>query len=212
MKTFRIGAAGGLLFTLVTSITANAQESRLDKMVDAALHGPELRKVKYLQHEFHVYEAKVIDRVSWITRVEGQISHYLIFRPDDQFYYTIEKQGGQITKFEFQIDRGKLSPHAGKLTKHIPIVGIAQEDIVAYLRKLASKLDGSWEAEAELIAYAIALRVDPMSHDDVVTMLKEGKKVDLVGAARITTKASTARPYISKTGDDGVAVRDNRKK
>lgn len=185
MRTFFQGAMNGLLLVMVAALAAKAQESRLDKMVDAALHGPELRKFRFTQHDFHIHEAKIIDRVSGITRVEGQITHYLIFRPDDQFFYTIEKQGGQITKFEFQIERDKLSPHEGKLSKHIPIVGIAQEDLVAFLRKLGQKLDGSWEAEAELIAYSIALRVDPMSHEDLVLMLKLGKQVDLVGNAKM---------------------------
>lgn len=71
------------------------------------------------------------------------------------------------------------------MSKHIPIAGIAQEDLVAFLRKLGQKLDGSWEAEAELIAYSIALRVDPMSHEDLVLMLKQGKQVDLVGNAKM---------------------------
>lgn len=212
MGTFARGALGGLLLGMLAVLAARGQDSRLDKMVDAALHGPELKMVKYVNHEFHIHQAKVIDRVSGITRVQGQITHYLLFRPDDQFYYTIEKQNGQITKLEFQIDRGKLTPHLGKLTKHLPIAGIVQEDIAAVLRKLGQRLDGSWEAEAELIAYAIALRVDPLSHRDLVSMLKEGKKVDLVGAAKITTRVSTARPYIPNNGGDGVAVRDNRKK
>lgn len=208
MRTVFQGAMSGLLLVMVAALAAKAQESRLDKMVGAALHGPELRKFRFIQHDFHVHEAKVIDRVSGITRVEGQITRYLIFRPDDQFYYTIEKQGGQITKFEFQIERDKLSPHVGKLSKHIPIVGIAQADLEGFLRKLTSKLDGSWEAEAELIAYAIALRVDPMSHKDLVSMLKQGKQVDLVGNAKL----SSGKPPKLAPQSMGVAAREPWKK
>jgi hypothetical protein len=178
MRTIFQGAAGGLLLVLVSALAAKAQEARLDQMVNAALHGPELRKVRYVRHEFHIHKAKIIDRVTGITRIEGQISHYLLFRPDEQFYYAIEKQKGKITKVEFQIDREKLAPHAGKLAKQIPSVSIAQRDLGAVLRKLGDKLDGSWEAEAELIAYAIALRVDPLSHHDLVVMLREGKNLD----------------------------------
>jgi hypothetical protein len=180
MRTIVQGAAGALLLVLVAAFAAKAQEARLDQMVDAALHGPELRKVKYVLHEFHIHKAKIIDRVTGITRIEGQISHYLLFRPDEQFHYVIEKQKGKITKVEFQIDREKLTPHTGKLAKQIPSESVAQRDLGAVLRKLTERLDGSWEAEAELIAYAIALRVDPLSHHDLVLMSKKSEKFDFL--------------------------------
>lgn len=200
MRTIAQGAAGSLLLVMAAALAAKAQDARLDKMVGAALHGPELRKVSYVKHEFHIHPAKIIDRVTGITRIEGQISHYLLFRPDEQFYYVIEKQKGRITKFEFQIEREKRAPHAGKLTKHLPAVGIAQGEIGAALRKLGQKLDGSWEAEAELIALAIALRVDPLSHHDLVAMLKEGKEANLASGAVVSHSTT------------GVAAQDRRRK
>lgn len=209
MKTITRGMCGGLLFSLVAALAAQAQ-SPLDKMVNAALNGPEIKKVKYVNHEFNVKKAKITDRVTGITKIEGQISHHLSYRADDQFYYTIEKQGGKITKFDFKIDRGGLAPYVGKLAKQLPVVGIAQDEIVAAVRKLGQKLDGTWENEAELIAYTIALRVDPESHNDLVVMLKQGKRVDLLGKG--ATKVEVARPYVPKSSVSAVKTRDQRKK
>jgi hypothetical protein len=176
MKTFRIGVAGGLLFAFVTAMAVKAQETRLDKMVAAALHGPELKKFKYINHEFNVKKAKITDRVTGITKIEGQISHHLLFRPDEQFYYLIEKQKGRITKAEFKIERETLAPYASRLTKALPQNGIPQTELDRTLRQLDERRDTTWECEAEFIAFAIALRVDPLSHQDLVTLRNQTKR------------------------------------
>jgi hypothetical protein len=212
MKAITRGMFGGLFLAMAAALTAHAQNTRLDKMVEAAIHGPEAKKVKYVDHEFNVKKAKITDRVTGVTKIEGQISHHLSYREDDQFYYTIEKKEGKITRFDFKIDRGGIAPYVGKLAKELPLVGMAQDEIVAAVRKLGQKMDGSWENEAEVIAYAIALRVDPESHNDLVAMLKQGKRVDLLGGGKTTTKVDTARPYVPKSAVGGVTVRDNRKK
>jgi hypothetical protein len=204
--------AGGILLVLVSALAVRAQESRLDQMVQAALLGPEVKALKYLKHEFNVKKAKITDRVTGITKIEGQISHYRLFRPDEQFYYSIEKKDGKITKAEFRIERDDIAPYAGKLGGHLPVMGIAQDEIAAAVSKLGQKLDGSWEAEAELIAYSIALRVDPMSHKDLATMFKQGNKVNLVGAGNGAVVSGISRSGAPKQTAGNVVVRDHRQK
>lgn len=173
MGTFRIGVAGGLLFVLVTAMAVKAQESRLDKVIAASLHGPELKKFKYINHEFNIKQTKITDRVTGITRIEGQISHHLLFRPDEQFYYLIEKQNGRIMKTEFKIERDTFSPYPPRLIKALPDSGTTDTDLKQVLRRLDERRDASWECEAEFIAIAIALRVDPLSHNDIAMLRKQ---------------------------------------
>ncbi len=196
MKTFRIGVAGGLLSALVTAMAVKAQETRLDKMVTAALHGPELKKFKYINHEFNIKKATITDRVTGITKIEGQISHHLLFRPDEQFYYLIEKQNGRITKAEFKIERETLSPYAPRLTKALHETSLANAELNQVLRKLDERRDASWECEAEFIALALALRVDPLSHHDLVTL---GKKAKRAAAPIIATNSHTTSQKIART-------------
>lgn len=207
MKTLTV-AASGLVLAFVAALSADAQETRLDQMVQAALHGPELKKVKYIKHEFNVKKARITYPADGVTRIEGQLSHHLSFRPDDQFYYTIEKKRGHIISVDFKIDRGGLAPYVGKLAKEIPIVGVAHEEIEQVIRKLGQKVDGSWESEAELIALAIAMRVDPETRLDLVRMFKQGKRVDLL--AEKASGGAAKQPMKAPRGA-GVLVRDRRK-
>lgn len=102
MRTFFQGAMNGLLLVMVAALAAKAQESRLDKMVDAALHGPELRKFRFMQHDFHIHEAKIIDRVSGITRVEGQITHYLNFDRTISSFTPSKNKAGRSPSLSFK--------------------------------------------------------------------------------------------------------------
>ena len=182
--------AFAVALTVLTGAAARAQ-SPLDRMVDAALRGPEVKKVKYVNHEFNVKKARIIT-VDGVTKIEGQISHHLSLRDDDQFFYTIEKEGGKITHVDFKIERSNLAKYGAKLAGTVLNVGFAQDEIEAALRKIGSKITGNWESEAELIALAIAMRVDPSSKQDLVQMLRRGVKVDL------TKPPVKGRPYVPK--------------
>ncbi|MGQ0418888.1 methyltransferase, partial [Bacillus sp. HC-Mk] len=79
--------------------------NNLDKAVQAALLGPEIKKLKIFDHEFNVKPA-YISKLGNQTVVNGQISHHLSFRLDDQVYYRFVKEDGVIKNLEIKIDRG----------------------------------------------------------------------------------------------------------
>jgi hypothetical protein len=222
MKSLKnLAAVAGLVLAAMFSMasSASAQLSSIDKIVNSALNGPEIKKAKLSKHEFNIKKVKISDYVDGVIKIEGQLSHHLSFRDDDQFYYTFEKRDGKITKAEFKIDRGGLAPYAGKLAKELPVVGLLQEEIESFTRRLGRKLDGSWEDEAESIAYQIALRVDPESKKDLVVMLRKGIKVQTVKSTTAGTVV-TRRPMNLGTQQNATGnitgstpvVRDLRKK
>ncbi len=58
-------------------------EAALDRAVNAALNGPEVKKLKVNGHEFNVKKCKIVQN-GGTTTITGQISHCLTARPDDQ--------------------------------------------------------------------------------------------------------------------------------
>ncbi|PEA56876.1 methyltransferase, partial [Bacillus thuringiensis] len=52
-------------------------QSNLETAVQAALNGPEVKKIKVFEHEFNVKEIEVVDRGAAGKDVYGQISHHL---------------------------------------------------------------------------------------------------------------------------------------
>ncbi|SHL23904.1 hypothetical protein SAMN04487918_1011834 [Bacillus sp. bc15] len=69
-------------------------QNNLETAVQAALNGPEVKKIKVFEHEFNVKEIEVVNLGAGKKYVKGQISHHLSFRPDDQFYYEFTVQDG----------------------------------------------------------------------------------------------------------------------
>ncbi|MFP3360336.1 methyltransferase, partial [Planococcus sp. SIMBA_143] len=80
-------------------------QNNLETAVNAALNGPEVKKIKVFEHEFNVKEIEVVNLGAGKKYVQGQISHHLSFRPDDQFYYEFTVQDGKVVdKPVFSID------------------------------------------------------------------------------------------------------------
>ena len=71
-------------------------QSNLETAVNAALNGPEVKKIKVFEHEFNVKPIEVVNLGGGKTYVKGQISHHLSFRPDDQFYYEFTVKDGEV--------------------------------------------------------------------------------------------------------------------
>ncbi len=137
-------------------------QNSMDKAVQAALGGPEIKKLNVLGHEFNVKPAGITKK-NELTVVDGQISHHLSWRPDDQLYYHIEKENGEVKKVEIKIDRGgwtSLSaPFIATLAEKNDIP-ITLEMIQELGQKLGSYIDGKWEYAAETIVSTIALHVE----------------------------------------------------
>lgn len=167
MKLTFYGITGSLLALLICAANCQAQSTDMDEVIAVALHGPESKKMKFINHEFIVRKAKITDRVTGITKIEGQIGHYRLFRPDEQFFYVIEKQHDRITRAEFQIERDRRLPHSSRLFQQSTKLSGKDLESIKAIEELKMSLDGRWECEAELIAFAVALRIDPLSHKDI---------------------------------------------
>ncbi|MGH0791337.1 hypothetical protein ACQVTU_27350, partial [Bacillus cereus] len=94
--------------------------NNLDKAVQAALLGPEIKKLKVFDHEFNVKPA-YISKLGNQTIVNGQISHHLSFRLDDQVYYRFVKEDGVIKNLEIKIDRGGWTKITARVSLPNPI-------------------------------------------------------------------------------------------
>lgn len=140
-----------------------AEVQNLKVAMNAALKGPEKKLLKIFGHEFNVKPCQV-DKNGQKTIVNGQLSHCLLFRPDDQFFYTIVKENGVVKDISFKIKRGGaapiLAPVISAVGTAILKVPIPPDKIESVGNKLGQMLNGGWEEVAQLIASNIALRVN----------------------------------------------------
>jgi len=121
--------------------------------VNAALHGPEIKKVKVFGHHFNVKPAEITRTGTKVTAA-GQISHHLRWRRDDQVYYYIEKEGGTVKKIELRIDRGGWAPIAGAILG--ALTPVSAGTITDIGRALGGVIDGSWQGAAQAIIVGVA--------------------------------------------------------
>ncbi|WP_208743506.1 methyltransferase [Bacillus cereus] len=136
--------------------------NNLDKAVQAALLGPEVKKLKVFDHEFNVKPA-YISKMGNQTVVNGQISHHLSFRLDDQVYYKFVKENGEIKNLEIKIDRGgwtKITAPIGAIIAQYFGVPITPDLLSQIGQQLGALTDGKWEYAAEAIVAAIGLYVE----------------------------------------------------
>lgn len=141
----------------IAAFASSAQaQSPQEKAAKHALNGPEVKKLKVLGHEFNVKKAQ-IKRTTDGTIVQGQLSHHLSYRPDDQLYYTIKKSGGKFTSIDMRIDRGGLAPYIGKATSY-RLSDAAGGDATAIAQRLGRFFDGKWESGADVIVATIVLQ------------------------------------------------------
>ncbi len=135
----------------------------MEDAMNAALTGPEKKKLKVFDHEFNVKPVEV-KRTETEIIVNGHISHHLRFRPDDQVYYHIVKKGNTIVKLERNIARGGwtgiVAPIASSLGTYLTGgTPIPPDRIEAIGRSIGKAVDGTWEGAADAIIANVAIRV-----------------------------------------------------
>ncbi|MGE7186406.1 methyltransferase [Peribacillus sp. NPDC006672] len=138
-------------------------QNNLETAIHAALYGPEVKKIKVFEHEFNVKEIDVVDRGIAGKDVYGQISHHLSLRPDDQLYYKFTKKDGEVTGFEFHIDRGGWTPVMAPLLSIVAAyngIPVNPSDLNKLGQELGALVDGRWEYAAQSIATAVSLSFD----------------------------------------------------
>ncbi|PGT51234.1 methyltransferase [Bacillus cereus] len=136
--------------------------NNLDKAIQAALLGPEIKKLKVFNHEFNAKPA-YISKMGNQTIVNGQISHHLSYRIDDQVYYRFVKENGEIKNVEIKIDRGgwtKITAPIGAIIAQYFGIPITPDLLSQIGQQLGALADGKWEYAAEAIVAAIGLYVE----------------------------------------------------
>ncbi|MGG1327858.1 methyltransferase, partial [Bacillus tropicus] len=136
--------------------------NNLDKAVQAALLGPEIKKLKVFDHEFNVKPAYISKKDNQ-TVVNGQISHHLSYRLDDQVYYRFVKENGEVKNLEIKIDRGgwtKITAPIGAIIAQYFGVPITPDLLSQIGQQLGTLTDGKWEYASEAIVAAIGLYVE----------------------------------------------------
>ncbi|MCQ6530461.1 methyltransferase [Bacillus mycoides] len=136
--------------------------NNLDKAIQAALLGPEIKKLKVFNHEFNAKPA-YISKMGNQTIVNGQISHHLSYRIDDQVYYRFVKENGEIKNVEIKIDRGgwtKIAAPIGAIIAQYFGIPITPDLLSQIGQQLGALADGKWEYAAEAIVAAIGLYVE----------------------------------------------------
>ncbi len=131
--------------------------------MNAALKGPEQKKIKIFDHYFNVKPVEILREGSTATIV-GHISHHLSWRPDDQVYYVIVKEKGVIKHMKVDINRGGFAPIAApiisSLTTYYGGVAIPPDQIESVGRSLGRVIDKNWEGASQFLIANIALRAN----------------------------------------------------
>lgn len=133
----------------------------MQRAMTAVFKGPEAKKLDVFDHEFNVKKATITRNGKTRTAV-GQISHHLSFRPDDQVYYTIVKQGDVIKSVEKKVSRGGAAPIvAPAVTAASAYLGkpVPPEQVEQVGRALGKFAEGDWETVADVILGNIAVRL-----------------------------------------------------
>ncbi|MED3261725.1 methyltransferase [Bacillus thuringiensis] len=136
-------------------------QNNLETAVQAALYGPEVKKIKVFEHEFNVKPIEVVDLGGGKKYVKGQISHHLSFRPDDQFYYEFTVKDGEVIGTpQYHIDRGGWTPFAAPLLSILAAyngIPVNPNDLNTLGQQIGKVIDGSWEHAAQSIATVVSL-------------------------------------------------------
>lgn len=132
----------------------------LETAVVAAVRGPERKKLKIYNHEFNVKPAHTQHRNDGSLIVDGQISHHLTWRPDDQVYYLFVIRNGRLESLQRRIGRGGLTPILSPVASVVATylgVPVSPEQVAVIGRSLGTVMDGKWETACDAIIARIAL-------------------------------------------------------
>ena len=151
-----------LLSIMTLLMVIVAQAGPMENAMDAALKGPEKKKLKVFDHHFNVKPIE-INRQGGRIIVNGHISHHLRWRRDDQIYYRIIKEGNKIIKVERDINRGGwaglAAPFVAAAGTYFTGKPIPPGEVEKIGRAVGKAVDGSWEGACDAIIANVALRV-----------------------------------------------------
>ncbi len=158
-----------LLVLSFITVATPSYAGDLERAIQAALEGPEIKKLKIHDHRFNVKPLEIRIKEENGTKTvtaTGHISHHLSLRPDDQIHYTIVIHDGRLMNVldadHIIIDRGGLAGLAGPAGAAIAGafgVPLSPETITDAGRAAGKLIDGSWEGACRFLIFNIALEV-----------------------------------------------------
>ena len=133
--------------------------AQFQKAMNAALDGPEVKKIKPDKHEFNVKKVRVESDANGIV-IHGDkghhISHHLTLRDDDQVYFSarVDKTGA-VSELSVNIDRSWANRGVALLADAVldRLIGKKSDGgaTTAPAKDSEKLLDGSWEGEAKFL-------------------------------------------------------------
>ncbi len=138
-----------------------ADRQRLDDCVDRMLMGPTKKKVKVRGHEFNCKRYSRWTKSGDFYKVEGQLSHHLTARPDDQVNYSfLVSSTGEIGGLTMNTKSGgfrKIVNQLGGLGNTKMKIGTWYAD--KFLAAAGRAVDGGWKGSSSLIIGTMAIRI-----------------------------------------------------
>jgi hypothetical protein len=190
-------------------------QANFEKAMNAALQGPEVKKLKFEKHEFNVKPVKT-ERKDGTLQVSGRISHHLAWRDDDQYDYRFAVVSGkQVSIQDINVDidesilskvfklgldllveflkaqlEDELDDQTGQTEQALTRSG--DQASARVFEESKRLLDGSWQGEANFMVVNIAARIG------LGVVAGSRSKVDpLVFARRLnTTRPVRERPVV----------------
>ncbi len=123
------------------------------------------------RHDFHIKPVRISYRDEGgqrVTVVEGQLSHTLRYRPDDQYFYSFTLTPDGMVSFSEQINRGGFRsllsrvPGSATARRALRVLGVSPPALFSDLARLIGQGFASgtgWEVSARRIVTSIAIRV-----------------------------------------------------
>jgi hypothetical protein len=149
-------------------------EAQFGKAMTAALDGPEKKKVKFRNHDFHIRPIKRTPNGNGV-HVDGHLFHQLTARPDDKILYSFDLVNGRTQNLEIRFEKGidklvkavreaveiasvviKTVGEAGDNADALPGSIPRSKPATDTLKLLA---DDGWKAESRFLIANIAVRV-----------------------------------------------------
>jgi hypothetical protein len=144
--------------------TSLAAAGPLETCVQAALKGPEKKKVKVLGYHFNCKPVDILRLEGGKLKVAGQLSHHLTGRPDDQIYYafTVNTKAKTYDSLEISI---QPTPLAGALGQLVAVTATTQgapispDQATKFFREAEQLRVGNWQQAANVIIGGVAVKL-----------------------------------------------------
>jgi hypothetical protein len=160
----RILGLPSLLMISIVCLASVAVAQSLETCVQAALKGPEIKRIKVLDHEFNCKPIEILRLDSDKLNVAGQLSHHRTDWFDDQIHYMfiVNGQAKTYDNLKINIDLNPLSGVLGALLSSLAAtqgMPISSETTTKFFREAEGLVVGNWQEAANAIITGVAMKL-----------------------------------------------------